>query len=134
MVTRPRIDALIQYTLDGRLIEALKEFYHPNAVMQENCEPPRPDLATSIARQKGAQAMTATVHEVKAVNILHDGDRVAIEWHAEWTMTNGMRVRVEEVALQLWQGDRIIHERFFYDTGGAFQDLRQRSDLQATGR
>jgi hypothetical protein len=24
-------------------------------------------------------------------------------------------VRVEEVALQTWKGDRIIHERFFYD-------------------
>jgi hypothetical protein len=24
-------------------------------------------------------------------------------------------VRVEEVALQTWKGDRIAHERFFYD-------------------
>jgi hypothetical protein len=24
-------------------------------------------------------------------------------------------VRIEEIALQQWRGDRIVHERFFYD-------------------
>ena len=41
MVDRSRIDSLIEYTLDNRLIEALNEFYHPDVVMQENCQPPR---------------------------------------------------------------------------------------------
>lgn len=118
MVDRSRIDSLIEYTLNNRLIEALDEFYHPDAIMQENCQPPRVGLAASLERQRMAQAMTASIHEVKAVIVLHDGDNAAIEWHAEWTMAGGIRLRIEEVALQRWSGDRIIHERFFYDPAG----------------
>lgn len=118
MVDRSRIDSLIEYTLDNRLIEALHEFYHPDVIMQENCQPPRVGLAASVERQRLAQAMTATIHEVKAVVVLHEGNNAAIEWHAEWTMVGGARLRIEEVALQCWKGDRIIHERFFYDPAG----------------
>jgi len=120
MVCRSRVEKLVQYTQENRLIEALKEFYHDDAVMQENSEPPRIGLAASIERQHVAQAMTAQIHEVKAVSILVDGDLAAIEWHAEWTMVSGDRVRIEEMSLQHWKGDRIIRERFFYDDG----DLR----------
>lgn len=118
MVDRSRIDSLIEYTLDNRLIEALREFYHPDVVMQENCQPPRVGLAASLERQRTAQAMTAQIHEVKAVLLVHDGDKAAIEWHAEWTTVGGARFRIEEIALQRWKGDRIIHERFFYDPAG----------------
>ncbi|MDL1948260.1 ester cyclase [Acidobacteria bacterium ACD] len=118
MVDRSRIDSLIEYTLDNRLIEALNEFYHPDVVMQENCQPPRVGLAASLERQRAAQAMTAEIHEVKAAIVLHDGDNAAIEWHAEWTMVGGARFRIEEIALQRWRGNRIIHERFFYDPAG----------------
>jgi hypothetical protein len=105
----------VRYTVDNRLIEALKEFYHDDVVMQENNLPPRVGLAASIDRQHAAIAMTADIHEVKAVSILIDGDDAAIEWHAEWTLASGQRVRIEEIALQRWKNDRIIHERFFYD-------------------
>jgi len=115
MVSRTRVEELVQYTMDNRLIEALEKFYHDDAVMQENCEPPRVGLATSIERQRAAQAMTAQIHEVKAVSILVDGDLSAIEWHAEWTAVTGDRIRIEEMSLQHWKGDRIIRERFFYD-------------------
>lgn len=115
MVCRSRVEELVRYTEENRLIEALEEFYHGDAVMQENCEPPRVGLAASIERQRAAQAMTAEIHEVKAASILVEGDLAAIEWHAEWTMMTGDRVRVEEMSLQRWKGDRIIRERFFYD-------------------
>lgn len=118
MVDRSRINSLIAYTLENRLIEALNEFYHLDVVMQENCQPPRVGLAVSLERQRAAQAMTAKIHEVKAAIVLHDGDNAAIEWHAEWSMLGGSRFRIEEIALQRWRGDRIIHERFFYDPAG----------------
>lgn len=118
MVDRSRINSLIAYTLENRLIEALNEFYHLDVVMQENCQPPRVGLAVSLERQRAAQAMTAKIHEVKAAIVLHDGDNAAIEWHAEWSMVGGSRFRIEEIALQRWRGDRIIHERFFYDPAG----------------
>lgn len=115
MPDRQRVEDLVRHTIEGKLIEALETLYHDDVVMQENSMPPRVGLAASIERQKMAQAAAMEIHEVKAVSVLIDGDRVAIEWHEEWTLPNGARVRVEEVALQTWKGGRIIHERFFYD-------------------
>lgn len=115
MTDRGRVEDLVRYTVDNRLIEALEEFYHEDSTMQENCMPPRIGRKASIERQKVAQAMTAKIHEVRAVSVLVDGDRSVIEWHAEWTLISGQRIRIEEIAVQEWKGDRIIRERFFYD-------------------
>lgn len=121
MPERKRVEDLIRYTIEGRLIEALHEFYHDDVVMQENSLPPRIGLAVSIERQRAAQAAAMEIHEVKAVSLLIDGDRAAIEWHAEWSVVIGARIRIEEIALQHWRGDRIIHERFFYDASPLVQ-------------
>jgi ketosteroid isomerase-like protein len=44
-----------------------------------------------------------------------EGDRVAIHWIFELTDKSGQVLRVDEVALQEWRGDKIFRERFFYD-------------------
>ncbi len=51
----------------------------------------------------------------RAVSYLVDGDRVAINYLFEMVTADGARLRMDEVAYQLWQGDRIVSERYFYD-------------------
>jgi ketosteroid isomerase-like protein len=115
MPERETIDELIRYTVEGRSEEALLAFYAEDVVIQENNEPPRVGRAASIARSRDAARWTSSVHEVCVPRVLIDGDYVVIEWHAEWTMENGVRVRIEELALQCWEGDQVVSERFFYD-------------------
>jgi len=31
------------------------------------------------------------------------------------TTINGDRLRMDEIAYQLWRGDQIVHERYFFD-------------------
>jgi hypothetical protein len=83
MPDRKRVESLVQHTVEGRLIEALETFYHEDVMMQENNLPPRIGLAASIERQKMAKAAAMEIHEIKAASVLIDGDRAAIEWHAE---------------------------------------------------
>ncbi len=52
--------------------------------------------------------------ELRPASCLIDRDR-AIEWHTEWVLPDGLRIRIEEVVLQQWQGELILHECFFYD-------------------
>ena len=52
-------------------------------------------------------------HLAKAVPI--DGDRVVIHWILDFTGRDGKRSRFDQLALQLWRGDRIAEERFVYD-------------------
>lgn len=46
---------------------------------------------------------------------LVEGDRSVIRWVFEFEDHNGRRFRLEELATQLWRGDRIIQERFHFD-------------------
>jgi hypothetical protein len=44
-----------------------------------------------------------------------EGDQVAIHWIFELTDVSRQVHKVDEIALQQWRGNRIFHERFFYD-------------------
>ncbi|AIR90748.1 nuclear transport factor 2 family protein [Pseudomonas cremoricolorata] len=109
------IEQLIRYTVEGRSEAALLAFYAEDVVIQENNQPPRIGRAASLARNTEAAEWTSAVHEISAPSVLIDGNLVVIEWHAEWTLKNGERVRIEELALQSWKGNQVVFERFFYD-------------------
>ena len=40
---------------------------------------------------------------------------MVINWTFVFTRKDGKSFRMEELALQRWQGERIAEERFFYD-------------------
>lgn len=115
MPDRKRVEMLIQYLMQQKYLEAMDEFYHTNVKMQENSCPIRFGRTTSIERLKKADELTRETHEFNIKTVTIDGDHVAIEMHADWTFVNGKRVRIEQVAMQTWQDDKIIFERFFYD-------------------
>jgi ketosteroid isomerase-like protein len=43
------------------------------------------------------------------------GDNVVIRWIFEFEWQDGTHTRMEELAYQRWEGERIAEERFFYD-------------------
>ena len=43
------------------------------------------------------------------------GDRVVVRWVFEFEWKTGKSMRMEELAYQRWEGDRIAEEHFFYD-------------------
>ena len=47
--------------------------------------------------------------------ILANGSNVAIHWRFEFTTAQAERRVLHEVAWQVWEGDQIIAEQFFYD-------------------
>ena len=44
-----------------------------------------------------------------------NGDHVVIRWIFEFTWKDGSTGRIEELAYQRWEGERIAQEQFFYD-------------------
>ena len=44
-----------------------------------------------------------------------NGDHVVVRWIFEFESLDGARRRMEELAHQRWEGDRIVEEKFFYD-------------------
>ena len=116
MPSRERVQALVEQVQRGELLEAFEEFYADDVVMQENGAPPTVGKAANREREQGFVGSIVEIHDNRATSVLVDGDRVAINWRAEYTLGDGNRYRFDQVSLQTWRGDRIASERFFYDT------------------
>jgi hypothetical protein len=96
-------------------VEAIQEFYAEHASMQENNEPPRAGRDVLVAHEAKALATAASVTSQCVRPVFVNGDHVVIRWIFEFTGHDGSRRRIEELAYQRWEGERIAQEQFFYD-------------------
>jgi rhodanese-related sulfurtransferase/ketosteroid isomerase-like protein len=114
--TRERVEQLISYVVQGKIIDAVNEFYADDVVMQENSNEPTVGKAANLLREEGFVDAVAQVHESRATSVLVDGDYAAIHWIMDFTNTSGQRIRLDQIAQQTWQDGQIVQERFFYDS------------------
>jgi ketosteroid isomerase-like protein len=115
MPARDRVQAFVALVEGARYVEALEQFYHPDASMQDNQQPPRLGLERLIADERATMARFVTMTTDAVTDLLIDGDRVMIRWRFTFTPAEGPAMVMEEIALQHWAGERIAEERFFYD-------------------
>lgn len=108
-----RLEDLFSYIRDGRILDAITEFYAEDAVMQENNQPPTVGRAANLEREK---QFLSTVKEWKKFDVTAKGigDEVTFyETVMDWVTTDGTPVHVEQVAVAKWRDGQIIHERFY---------------------
>lgn len=112
-----RLQGLLDHIRSGKVIEAMNEFYDPETVMQDNANPPTKGLAANIEREK---QFLSGVKEWKGfdVKVSAAGDHVTFyECTMDFIATNGQPVHMEQVSVAKWKNGKIVHERFYYDTG-----------------
>jgi ketosteroid isomerase-like protein len=119
--TRARAEAFIAAVMSGDHVRAIEAFYHPYASMQENGLEPRRGRDVLAAHEAKALARLERMHTHPPRAVLVDGDRVVVHWVFDAVARDGTVRRLEELAIQRWEGDRIAEERFFYDTATAWQ-------------
>nr|MEA2799758.1 hypothetical protein [Phenylobacterium sp.] len=115
MPTRERVQAFVALVEQAQYVEALEQFYHPHASMQDNQQAPRRGRERLIADERATMARFATMRTDPVIDLLVDGDKVVIRWKFTFAPAEGAPMVMEEIALQRWEGDRIAEERFFYD-------------------
>ena len=111
-----RLQGLLDHIRNGKIIEAMNEFYDKETVMQDNANQPTKGLAANIEREK--QFMNG-VKEWKGFNVVTSaaGDDVTFyECTMDFIATNGQPVHMEQVSAAKWKNGKIVHERFYYDT------------------
>ena len=96
-------------------IGALESFYAPNASMQENQAAPRVGRDVHVANERRVLAKAKTVTSTCVRPVLVDGDIVVIRWIFRFEWLDGGVTRMEEIAWQRWDGERVVEEKFFYD-------------------
>ena len=95
--------------------EAVEEFYTAGASMQENQSTPRVGRDAHVANERAVLARAKTVMSKCVQPIFVNGDRVVIRWIFRFEWLDGTVTRMEELAYQRWEGERIAEEQFFYD-------------------
>lgn len=99
----------------GAHAEAIEEFYAEHASMQENQAAPRRGRDGLVANERRVLVGVNSVESTCVRPVFVNGDHVAIRWIFRFERKDGSVMRMEEMAWQRWEGERIVEETFFYD-------------------
>ena len=111
-----RLEDLFSYIREGRILDAINEFYAEDAVMQENNLPPTAGREANLEREK---LFLSTVKEWKRFEVTAKGvgeDVTFYETVMDWVTTDGTPVHAEQVVVAKWRNGKIIHERYYHNS------------------
>lgn len=103
----------------GKLLDAFEKYYSNDVVMVEATGETRKGKEANRKFQTDFMGMIKEVHGT-GVRSLAANEKDATTMVESWmdvTMKDGKRQMMEEVAVQKWKGDQIVHERFYYNMG-----------------
>ena len=111
-----RFADLRDYINNGKILEAMDEFYADNLVMQENSEEPTRGLQANIEREKQFIRSVKEWHWTKwHASAVNEGDGVVFaEYSFEFTDTDGNKKIYEQATVQRWKDGKIVSERFYH--------------------
>ena len=115
-----RIKDMYDMVQGGQMIDAFEKYYHEDVVMVE---------ATGEVREGKDKNREFELNWLSSVQEVHGGGvtsitsneetgQTAVETWMDITYKDGNRMKMEEVAVQKWEGDQIVHERFYYNIPG----------------
>jgi len=113
--SKETLEGFIARVEENRHVEAIHEYYMEHASMRENMGPPRVGREGLEAREAKVLARAKSVRSTCVRPVFVAGDRVVIRWIFEFDYPDGGSTRMEELAYQRWEGERIAEEQFFYD-------------------
>jgi hypothetical protein len=96
-------------------VEAVEAFYTADASMQENQPAPRVGRDAHVANERRVLAKAKSLTSTCVRPVFVNGDKVVIRWIFRFEWLDGTVTRMEELAYQRWDGERIAEETFFYD-------------------
>lgn len=109
-----RLNELLDYVRQGRIIDGINEFYADDVVMEEPMYGRTEGKAANLVRE---QHFVDSVKEFKgfAVPRMAIGEDTAFyENVMDWVGQDGTEYHLEQVSVQTWKDGKIVHERFYY--------------------
>jgi len=109
------ISAVNDMVLQGKALEAFELYYHEDVVMQENDQP---EVIGKDANRKREEVFFGSIVEFRGAKVLKvalGADNITmVEWHMDYTHKDWGVKNVTQVAVQEWEGGKIIKEKFYY--------------------
>lgn len=113
--THARVRSFIARVEQQDYVGAIMHFYHVDATMQENLGEIRRGRDALVAHEMEMVLRYGSMPVRKVERFAINGKMVFINWIFEITLPSGEQIAFDEVSMQEWDGDRIRHERFYYD-------------------
>ena len=115
MPTAETLEKFIARVEANAHVEAVEEFYTPDSTMQENGAAPQLGRDAHAANERKVMARAKAVASQCVRPVFVNGDHVVVRWIFRFEWQDGSVTRMEELAWQRWEGERIAQETFFYD-------------------
>ena len=115
MPTAETLERFIARVEQNAHVEAVEEFYTADSSMQENQSTPRVGRDAHIANERKVLSRAKTLTSMCVRPVFVSGDKVVIRWIFRFEWPDKTVTRIDELAYQRWEGERIAEETFFYD-------------------
>jgi hypothetical protein len=115
MPTNDTLERFIARVEQNAHADAVEEFYAAESSMQENQSPPRVGRAKHVAAERKVMSRAKSISSQCVRPVFVNGNTVVIRWIFQFEWLDGTVTRMEELAYQRWEGERIAEETFFYD-------------------
>lgn len=112
---RENVDDLNHQILNGQILPAFEQYYADDVVMVDQGQPPREGKDTNREYEEAfVNGLTEfRGAEVKSVAIDEANNKSFVEWHFDFTHKDFGDQKYDQVAVQTWDGDQIVEERFY---------------------
>lgn len=103
----------------GQMMEAFEKFYAEHVVMEEPMSGKTEGKDANRKREQEWMSSLVEMHGGGVTSVASneaEGVTMTESW-MEATFKDGNRMKMEEVSVKKWEGDQIIHERFYYNAG-----------------
>ena len=116
MTYKEKVQDIYNLLGQGQLLNAFDKYYAEDVVMTE----PRGTRTGKAECRAYEEQFLNNIEEFHSLEINKVGSDEAagtsfVESTMDVTFKGGHRAKMEQVAVQQWQGDQIVHERFYYD-------------------
>ena len=110
-----RVEQLQGFINEGKILEAMDEFYGSDISMRENNEPATVGLAANIVREKEFLSVVKQWNWTKwhAVAVNEDTGVAFLEYSFEFVNTDDQTITYEQATVQRWVDGKIVSERFY---------------------
>jgi len=115
MPAQKTLDDFVALVVSGKHDEALERFYTEDATMQDNLGDVRKGRDALVARERAFMSRFKEIRTTCVKPVLVSGDLVVIHWIFEFVRPDDTVMRIEELAHQRWQGEKVAEERFYFD-------------------
>ncbi|MEM9545077.1 MAG: nuclear transport factor 2 family protein [Bacteroidota bacterium] len=93
----------------------IRNYYTNDASIQENQNAPRVGIENLVKNEQEMLQNALKVHSKCIRPYFQVDDTVVIRWKFIFEWKNGTITEIEEMAYQIWNGEKIQKEQFFYD-------------------